>query len=219
MAGDVVQREKKGKHKGLRRPKRRIGIRIDMTPMVDIAFLLLIFYMVSTVFAMPQAMEINLPPKDDKPEDDSTIVKESNLLTVRVDSEGRFWWNTKIESPTNLPQLIPSTDKKPDSVAYIVNSDSLRNLLRKLNQDNPKLNTLVLINRQANYEDLVNILDEIDLLERSWNAYTARELKVDVKDLPKDKKFSYRYATGKWEERDDKIMIDAQLAAQARGQL
>ena len=36
-----------------------------MTPMVDIAFLLLIFYMVTTVFAMPQAMEINLP----KPEE------------------------------------------------------------------------------------------------------------------------------------------------------
>lgn len=64
MAGDVVERSQKGGKKGLRRPKRRISIRIDMTPMVDIAFLLLIFYMVSTVFSMPQAMEINLPPKD-----------------------------------------------------------------------------------------------------------------------------------------------------------
>lgn len=218
MAGEVVQREKSSKGKGLRRPKRRIAIRIDMTPMVDIAFLLLIFYMVSTVFAMPQAMEINLPPKDVE-QDDTTIVKESNLLTVRVDAQGRYWWNVKIESPTNLPQLVPTTTKKPDSVAYMVNSDSLRNLLKNLNQENPKLNTLVLIHRDADYEDLVNILDEIDLLERSWNAFTARELKVDVKDLPKDKKFSYRYATGKWEERDDKIMIDAQAAAQARGQL
>lgn len=219
MAGDVVQREKKGKHKGLRRPKRRIAIRIDMTPMVDIAFLLLIFYMVSTVFAMPQAMEINLPPKDLDPEKDTTIVKASNLLTVRVDGEGRFWWNIGIESPTNLPLLIPTTDKKPDSINYVVNSDSLRGLLKKLNQDNAKLNTLILINREADYEDLVNILDEIDLLERSWNAYTAINLKKDVKDLTKEEKFSYRYATGKWEERDDKIMIDAHTAAQARGQL
>ncbi len=45
--------------------KRRLGIRIDMTPMVDIVFLLLIFYMVTTVFAMPQAMEVNLPDKDE----------------------------------------------------------------------------------------------------------------------------------------------------------
>ena len=62
MAGEVAERSSKGGKKGLRRPKRRVAIRIDMTPMVDIAFLLLIFYMVTTVFAMPQAMEINLPP-------------------------------------------------------------------------------------------------------------------------------------------------------------
>jgi hypothetical protein len=65
----------------------------------------------------------------------------------------------------------------------------------------------------------VNILDEIDLLERSWNAYTAKTLNKDAKDLTREEKFSYRYATGKWEERDDRIMTDAQIAAQARGQL
>ena len=61
MAGEVAERAAKGPKKGLRRPKRRLAIRIDMTPMVDIAFLLLIFYMVSTVFAMPQAMESPWP--------------------------------------------------------------------------------------------------------------------------------------------------------------
>jgi biopolymer transport protein ExbD len=38
----------------LKRPKRRIGIKIDMTPMVDIAFLLLIFYMATTTFKPPE---------------------------------------------------------------------------------------------------------------------------------------------------------------------
>ncbi|MHC5066646.1 MAG: ExbD/TolR family protein, partial [Planctomycetota bacterium] len=46
---------------GLRPRKKRLGIRIDMTPMVDIAFLLLIFFMVTTVFRRPLAMEVNLP--------------------------------------------------------------------------------------------------------------------------------------------------------------
>ncbi len=105
MAGDVVERQAKGHKKGLRRPKRRVSIRIDMTPMVDIAFLLLIFYMVSTVFAMPQAMEINLPPKEQK---DPIEIKESNLLTIRVDGEGRYWWNLKQPTADNLPQLVPS---------------------------------------------------------------------------------------------------------------
>jgi len=218
MAGDVVERAAKGHKKGLRRPKRRLAIRIDMTPMVDIAFLLLIFYMVTTVFAMPQAMEINLP----KPEeiDDTLEVAESNLLTVRVDSLSRYWWHTKRASEENLPKLIPSDPRKPDSVAYKFNSDSLRALLFNLNQENPKLNTLILINRGAKYEDLVNILDEIDYLERGWNAGLAQRLNKKVTELTEaEGKFSYRYAVGEWEDRDDRIMTFAFQAAQASGQL
>jgi len=41
--------------------KRRVAIRIDMTPMVDIAFLLLIFYMVTTTFKPPEARAVELP--------------------------------------------------------------------------------------------------------------------------------------------------------------
>ena len=121
MAGEVAERAPKGGKKGLRRPKRRISIRIDMTPMVDIAFLLLIFYMVSTVFSMPQAMEINLPPEEEK--DQMVDVAESNLLTIRVDGESRFWWNLKIVTPDNLPLLLPSDPDKPDSISYKMNPD------------------------------------------------------------------------------------------------
>ncbi|MBN1213081.1 MAG: biopolymer transporter ExbD [candidate division Zixibacteria bacterium] len=216
MAGDVVERAAKGSKKGVRRPKRRIAIRIDMTPMVDIAFLLLIFYMVSTVFSMPQAMEINLPPVEDTNE---VEVKESNLLTIRVDQEGRYWWNLKTPTPENLPLLLPSEINKPDSVLYVVNADTLRNLLLEQNRANSKLNTLILIHRDANYADMVNILDEIDLIERSWNDYTARQKGVKVDELTKEDKFSYRYAIGDWEERDDKIISSAMEQAVGRGEL
>jgi len=43
------------------RPKRRVGIIIDMTPMVDIAFLLLIFYMATTQFKPPEKEKVALP--------------------------------------------------------------------------------------------------------------------------------------------------------------
>jgi biopolymer transport protein ExbD len=62
----------------------RVNIRIDMTPMVDIAFLLLIFFMVTTVFRLPQAMEMNLPEnKADTPPPESKIF-EKKLLNVWV---------------------------------------------------------------------------------------------------------------------------------------
>jgi hypothetical protein len=76
-----------------------------------------------------------------------------------------------------------------------------------------------LIHRDASYADLVNILDEIDLIERSWNAYTAKELDVKVEDIPKDQKFSYRYAVGDWEPRDDKIIAFSVQQAAERGDL
>jgi biopolymer transport protein ExbD len=208
MGGEVAERAPKGGKKGLRRPKRRIAIRIDMTPMVDIAFLLLIFYMVTTVFAMPQAMEINLPPVDDQ--DEEVIVKESNLLTIRVDSEERYWWNLKRVKPDNLPQLVPSSMDKPDSVAYVIDTDSLQALMVEKNRANNRLNTLIMIHRDANYADMVNILDEIDVIERSWNSFKAAELGIKVEDLSKDDKFSYRYAIGNWEDRDSRIIDQAE---------
>src|SRR6185503_4120673 len=87
-AVDTPERKSKKKGKGFSRPKRRVGVRIDMTPMVDVAFLLLIFFMVTTVFRTPQALEINLPPdKDIKVE-----VAESKVLTVRVLPDNRAYF-------------------------------------------------------------------------------------------------------------------------------
>jgi biopolymer transport protein ExbD len=217
MAGEVAERAPKGGKKGLRRPKRRISIRIDMTPMVDIAFLLLIFYMVTTVFSMPQAMEINLPPIE---QEEDVEVAESNLLSIRVDGEGRFWWNLKTPTPDNLPILLPSAPLNPDdSAVYRLDSDSLRSLLMAQNLENPKLNTLILIHRDGSYGDMVNILDEIDFLERGWNRNIADRLGVKVDEIPKEEKFSYRYAIGKWEDRDNKVIEAAVTQAVGRGEL
>jgi len=197
MAGADVSadRPQKGKKHGVRRPKRRIGIRIDMTPMVDIAFLLLIFYMVTTVFSMPQAMEINLPPSDQKEE---LKIKESNVLTIHVDESNRFYWNIGRDLPVAL---------RPDS---------LRAMLVKENQANASLNTLIIIHQKARYHTMVDILDEIDVIERSFNAATAKQMGVTLKEFNdpqnarydefRDKKFSYRYAIAPWEDRDTRIM-------------
>ena len=47
--------------KGGKKKKKRVGVRIDMTPMVDIGFLLLIFYMATTQFKPPEKKQVNLP--------------------------------------------------------------------------------------------------------------------------------------------------------------
>jgi len=163
-------------------------------------------------------MEINLPPEEEQ--DTQVEVKESNLLTVRVDAEGRYWWNVKRATPENLPQLLPTAPGTPDTVGYRFNADSLRGLLVEQNRTNPKLSTLVLIHRDASYADMVNILDEIDVIERSWNYAIAERLDKKVSELTKeDGKFSYRYAMAPWEDRDNKVLEAAIAAAQAAGLL
>ena len=211
MSGaDVSQPQKAAKGKGGRRPKRRMDIHIDMTPMVDIVMLLLIFYMVTTVFSMPQAMEINLPKERDDVE-----IGACKLLQIRVDGENRFFWNI-CDPADSLPQLIPSDRLPGDTLGYNVDADSLRNLLVSLNREIPTLNTLILIKHDAKYSSMVDMLDEIDILERSWNAVKARELEKKVDELTKEEKFSYRYAMGEWEDRDSKI-VEAALAAAIGG--
>ena len=60
---------------------RRIGIAIDMTPMVDVAFLLLIFFMCTTQFKPPEKDKINLPDSNSNAKS-----PESQIITIAVTS-------------------------------------------------------------------------------------------------------------------------------------
>jgi biopolymer transport protein ExbD len=166
--GPAPRQRKKG---GLKRPKRRIGIRIDMTPMVDIAFLLLIFYMVTTIFSMPQAMEVNLPPSQNP-----VPVAESRLLTIRIDKDGKLYWNIARETPQPIP------------------FDSLKSLLLDQNKKQPKLVTLVKIEKEAKYFRMVDVIDEIQIVERQ------------IKET--NKEFSYRFSLSPFSEYDRRVMAD-----------
>jgi biopolymer transport protein ExbD len=67
--------------------KRRIGIAIDMTPMVDVAFLLLIFFMCTTQFKPPEKDKITLPESNSEaksPESDIITVAVTSRPSVRV---------------------------------------------------------------------------------------------------------------------------------------
>jgi len=64
--------------------KRRVAIRIDMTPMVDIAFLLLIFYMATTQFKPPEARAVTLPESHSQIElPDKDVI---NITVTKYDS-------------------------------------------------------------------------------------------------------------------------------------
>jgi biopolymer transport protein ExbD len=68
-----------------RRP-RRFGVRIDMTPMVDVAFLLLIFFMSTTQFKPPEKVAVELPLSTSE-----IHVPETRTIIVTVNREGRYF--------------------------------------------------------------------------------------------------------------------------------
>jgi biopolymer transport protein ExbD len=124
---------------GLRRPPRRAGVRIDMTPMVDVAFLLLIFFMVTTVFRQPLAMEVNMP------EPGATVeVPQSNVLTVYIDAGEAMHY------------------KRGAGPIGPIGWDGLVPLFRQQVQANPDLIVLVKIHGDARYERMVDMLDTLD---------------------------------------------------------
>jgi biopolymer transport protein ExbD len=146
--------KKKGKGHG--RPKRRVGVRIDMTPMVDVAFLLLIFFMVTTVFRTPQALEINLPPdKDVKVE-----IAQSKVLSVRVLSDDRAYFKRGDDpwARSDVPGL------KKVFATYKGNKD---------------LVVVINIDRESKFHNMVDIIDELDLA--SLTRFSLGTLKPEEK--------------------------------------
>src|SRR5262245_15363325 len=141
-AVDTPQREKKKGKKGggVHRPKRRVGIRIDMTPMVDVAFLLLIFFMVTTVFRTPQALEINLPPDDNV----KIEIAESKVLTVRVLPDDRTYWKRGTD---------PWARASVSSLSGVF----------KTYRGNKDLVVVIKIDRDAPFNNMVEIIDQLDL--------------------------------------------------------
>src|ERR1051325_1730327 len=96
---EVVQAGGRGHGKGKKR-KARLGVRMDMTPMVDVAFLLLTFFMLATTLLTPQVMEISLPPDSKIP----VQIPESNLLTLRIRKDMTVFWNIGNEPPQKIAE-------------------------------------------------------------------------------------------------------------------
>ncbi len=153
-----------GGHKkhGKKKAKKRVSIRIDMTPMVDVAFLLLTFFMLTTVFRKPNILEINLPP------DKNAEVKmaESNLLQIRCDEKMNLYWNIGFE----IPHKMQYSD--------------LRKFLQEKQKENPKFVVLIKVDRKSKYHAMIDIIDELNLAKLSRYSL-APMTDIDKKEMSK----------------------------------
>jgi biopolymer transport protein ExbD len=151
--GAVDSPESKGGKKkkgGLRkRAPKRLGIKIDMTPFVDIAFLLLIFFMCTTVFRKPQALEINLPPDPNA----KVEIAESNVMTVRIINPA---------PPADEVRVFWRIGKEPFKEETW---QEMRGIFASAAKNNPKIVALLKIDRLAKYKYMVDIIDQLQFAE------------------------------------------------------
>ncbi len=129
-------------------PKRgahRISTRIDMTPMVDLAFLLITFFMLTTTFSKPNVMQLNMPDKGG-----TQPVPGSRTTTILLDGHDRIFYYTGIQDPQ-----VAQTD---------FSATGIRQVIAHQRRTQPKEPIFVIkaLDR-SRYENLVDVLDEMTI--------------------------------------------------------
>ncbi|MGA2624424.1 MAG: biopolymer transporter ExbD [Bacteroidota bacterium] len=149
--------------------KARVAVRIDMTPMVDVAFLLLTFFMLTTQFKPPEVVQIVLPTSHSDfklPESDvmTITISKDNRLFLGVDNQ---YVRSKIFGPEN--RLRPEVE---------IEIRQLGNMLVQARMANPKLRTVVKGDRDAEYgitEDVMDILQKANITRFNLVTDLARD--------------------------------------------
>jgi biopolymer transport protein ExbD len=137
-----------GKKKGGKVRAKRSSTRIDMTPMVDLAFLLLTFFVMTTTLNKPQTMEITMPEKP-KPGDVMPEINEKNVLTLVLGENDKVYYYMGITDPAVEVSNFSAT--------------GIRKVLLAKKAELPKLVVLIKAMDEAKYKNMVDIMDEMNI--------------------------------------------------------
>ena len=110
---EIAQDGGGGKKDGKVRSK-KMSTKIDFTPMVDLGFLLITFFMLTTTLAKPNIMALVMPEKDIKKED-VELVKESKVLTLMLGADDKVYWYEGITEAK-----LDSTDYSAEGMRKVI---------------------------------------------------------------------------------------------------
>jgi biopolymer transport protein ExbD len=176
--------EKEGK-KGKKQKQKKHPTRVDLTPMVDLGFLLITFFMLTTSMLKPQTMEISVPSKDKVQEEEQNKVKASQAMTILLGKENKLYYFFGTQENGIDPKVI-ETDYSSTGIRTVLmtkNYDVMKQVeqLKKDRADKKvsevdykkrlsdyrasKNAPVVMIKAtdDSNYKNLVDILDEMQI--------------------------------------------------------
>jgi biopolymer transport protein ExbD len=130
-----------GKHKGGKKRGKKLSTRVDMTPMVDLGFLLITFFMLTTSMNKPQTMEVNMPDKKVEREEDKTKIKASQAVTVLLAKDDKIVYYF-IDPKTGEPLTPQITDFSRGGIRAT--------LLKENKARNPYVDSIAVYKQQLN---------------------------------------------------------------------
>ena len=141
---------------------KKLNSKVDLTAMVDLAFLLITFFMVTTSLSKPQSMDLGLPDKDDDPTKNKDVkVDENRTMTLLLGDNNQMKYYMGI---LNTPMA-------PKDISYGKSGIRTEILKRKktvLEYTGNKDKGLIVIikpSKKSNYRNLVDILDEMAIAD------------------------------------------------------
>ena len=157
-----------GHKKGGKVRSKKMSTRIDFTPMVDLGFLLITFFMLTTTLAKPQIMALVMPEKDVEIKDRDPI-KESKVLTLILGKDDKVYYYEGITEPK-----LDSTDFSAEGVRRVIldkqakvkglfGEEEYEDFKTKEPRKGSMLNVLIKPTKDAKYKNLVDVLDEMSI--------------------------------------------------------
>ncbi|OCK52393.1 biopolymer transporter ExbD [Chryseobacterium sp. CBo1] len=162
---EVITNEKQGGKS--RQSKKRIGI--DMTPMVDLGFLLITFFMFTTNFTKPNVMDLGLPAKDPNPtRTDNIVIDQLNQITFIIGENNRIFYHQ-----SNEKELTEAGLKETD-----YNGMNVSKIISEAYAKAPKKEIFTVIVKptdDSNYKNFVDMMDNISIAKKE--RYGIAEVK------------------------------------------
>lgn len=141
---------------GVKKSK-KLSTRVDLTPMVDLGFLLITFFIFTTTMSQPTAMKLFLPKDTDNPEEQNKA-KESGALTILLGKDNNVFYYEGILDPAG---------KNFKSSNFGSAEEGLRNVIMKKKATTNEKDLVVVIkpNEESKYRNVVDALDEMKICD------------------------------------------------------
>ncbi len=153
----------RGKKKGR---KKKGSPWIDMTPMVDVAFLLLTFFVLTTTLSTPTTMPVVVPPKmtEKEKEEHQEKIQASKVLHLIVDEDDKIYWYQASEEELKEGNIeLNQTDFSKNGLRKV-----LLQVRKKVEEKwGPnQMVVLIKVTDKAKYKNFVDVLDEMNVVEQ-----------------------------------------------------